>query len=152
MAEQRLRQQHAHLLAALQLGHRPFVQLVRDVEALQQNRGVALGRVAVLFADDPLELAEAHAVFVGERGLARRAPRAPASACQSRALPMITVSMTRNCVEGELVLAQHAELVGPDDGAFLGQRLAGQQLHERGLAGAVRPGEAVPPALARTWS
>ena len=69
MAEERLRQQHAHLLAALQLGHRPLVQRVGDVEALQQNGGVALGRVAVLLADDALELAETHAVLVGHVGL-----------------------------------------------------------------------------------
>ena len=65
MAEQRLRQQDADFLAALQLRHRPIVQVVGDVEALQQNRRVALRRVAVLLADDALELAEAHAVLVG---------------------------------------------------------------------------------------
>ena len=37
MAEERLREEHAHFLAALQLGHRPLVQRVRDVEALQQD-------------------------------------------------------------------------------------------------------------------
>ncbi len=68
MPEQRLREQHAHLLAALQLAHRPLVQLVRDVEPLQQDRGVALGAVAVLVADNPFELAEAHAVVVGHVG------------------------------------------------------------------------------------
>ena len=49
-------------------------------------------------------------------------------------------------VEGELILPEHAELVGPDDRALLRLQLAGEQLHEGGLAGAVRPGQAVAPA------
>ena len=69
MAEQRLRQQHAHLLAALQLAHRALVHLVRNVEALQQDGGVALGLVAVFLADNALELAQAHAVGFGHLGL-----------------------------------------------------------------------------------
>src|SRR6185437_9501021 len=64
LAEERLRQQHADLLAALQLGHLALVDLVGDVEALQQHGGVGLGLVAVLFADDAFELAETAAVFV----------------------------------------------------------------------------------------
>ena len=76
VSEQRLRQQHAHLLAALELAHRALVQLVRDVETLQQNRRIALGRVTVLVADDAFELAEPHAVVVRHLGLARRAVRA----------------------------------------------------------------------------
>ena len=68
-AVERLRQQHAHFLAALELGHLPLVQRVGDVEALQQHRGVALGRVAVFLADDALELAETHAVVVRHVGL-----------------------------------------------------------------------------------
>ena len=69
MPEQRLREQHADLLSALQLRHLAMVQRVRNIEALQKNRGVAFGGVAVFFADDTLELAEAHAGFVGHLGL-----------------------------------------------------------------------------------
>ena len=69
VAEERLREQDADLLAALQFAHRALVELVRDVEALQEDRRVALGGVSVLFADDPLELAEPHAVVVGHLGL-----------------------------------------------------------------------------------
>ena len=79
IAEQRLRQQHAHLLAALQLAHQAMMELVGNIEALQQDRRVALGLVAVFFADDALELAEAHAVGVGHLALGveeRRALRA----------------------------------------------------------------------------
>ena len=143
MAEERLRQQHAHFLAALQLGHRALVQLARDVESLQQHGRVALRRVAVLLADDALELAEAHAVLVGERRPWRRDCSRAWSVCHSRWLPMITVSIDAERVERELVLPQHAELVRPRDRALLRQRLAGQQLHERRLAGAVRPRQPV---------
>ena len=43
MAEQCLREQHTHLLSALQFRHRPFVQGVGDVESLEQHRRIALG-------------------------------------------------------------------------------------------------------------
>ncbi len=43
IAEERLCQQHANLLAALQLGHLALVDLVGDVEALEQDGGVGLG-------------------------------------------------------------------------------------------------------------
>ena len=61
----------------------------------EQDRGVALGRVAVLFADDAFELAEAHAVLVGHVGLGVE-PLALLERRPQPALPMITVSMTRN--------------------------------------------------------
>ncbi len=64
MTEECLRQQHPDFLATLQFGHGPFVQCVGDIEPLQEHRGIALRRVAVLFADDALELTEAHAVLV----------------------------------------------------------------------------------------
>ena len=55
VAEQRLRQQHANFLSALQLAHLALVQLVLDVEALQENRGVGLGGVAVFLAHDAFQ-------------------------------------------------------------------------------------------------
>ena len=109
VAEQRLRQQHAHLLSALDLRHLARVQLVGDVEALQQDRGVAFGRVAVLLADDAFELAEAHAVGLGHLGLGveelalfERAPQA--------LVPHDDRVDHAELVEGELVLPQDAEL------------------------------------------
>jgi hypothetical protein len=122
------------------------VQLTRDVEALQEHGRVALRRVAVLFADDALELAEPHAFRVGERRLGvERLTRL-------QRLPQTLVAHDDGIddaerVEGELVLPEHAELVRPRDRAFLRQGLAGQQLHERGLAGAIRSGEPVAAAL-----
>ena len=77
MAEQRLSQQHADLLAALQLGHLALVQLVRDVEALEQNRGVGLGGVTVLLADDAFQLAQPHPIVVRSCRPWRRGTRAP---------------------------------------------------------------------------
>ncbi len=59
VAEEGLGEEHADLLAALELGHLALVELVGDVEALEQDGGVGLGLVAVLFADDAFELAEA---------------------------------------------------------------------------------------------
>jgi hypothetical protein len=50
-------------------------------------------------------------------------------------------------IEGELILAQDAELAGTHDGALLRIEFAAEQLHERGFARAVGPGEAI--ALAR---
>ena len=45
------------------------MQLVGNVEALQQDRGIALGGIAVFFADNAFEFAELHAVGVGHFGL-----------------------------------------------------------------------------------
>ena len=82
VAEEGLGEEHADLLAALQLGHRPLVQSIGNVETLQQDGGVAVGRVTVFFTHDAFELAQAHAVGFGQVGLdveASRALRAPAT-------------------------------------------------------------------------
>ena len=60
LAVEGLRQEHPDFLSALQLGHRPVVERIWDVEPLQQHGGGAVRRVAVLLADDAFELAEAH--------------------------------------------------------------------------------------------
>ena len=144
-AEERLRQKDAHFLSALQLGHRAAVQPVRDVEALEQNRGVALRLVAVLFADNAFELAEAHAFRVGHVGLRVE----PFTFFESRPQAVVAhddgVGHTK-AIEGEMVLPQHAEPGGVHDRAALRRQLAGQQLHEGGFAGAVRARQPVPTA------
>jgi len=56
---------------------------------------------------------------------------------------MMTVVDHAIGVEGELVLAQDAELPRTNYVALLRIELAGQHLHEGGFAGAVRSGEAV---------
>ena len=85
------------------------MQLVRNVEALEQDRGVGLGGVAVFLADDALQLAQPHAVLVGHVGLGveelallERAPQ-PRVAHDHRVDHAVGV-------EGELVLPQDAEL------------------------------------------
>ena len=56
---------------------------------------------------------------------------------------MITVSMTRKRSNAKWSCSEHAELGRTRDRAALRRQFAGQQLHERRLAGAVRAGEAV---------
>ena len=117
------------------------MEFLRNVEALQQNRGVALCAVAVLFADDALELAEAHALLVGHRGLVveqfallERRPQAGVAHDDRVDHP--------ERIEGELVLAEHAELVGPHDRALLRLELSGQSFMNVDLPapfGPVRP-------------
>jgi len=53
-------------------------------------------------------------------------------------------------IEGELVLLEDAHLLRRADRPFLRRQFARQQLHEGGLAGAVRPGEAVAAALLKS--
>ena len=65
-AEKRLRQQHADFLAALQLAHLAFVQRLFQAQPIEQHGRVGFGRVAAFFADDAFQLAQAHAVRVGE--------------------------------------------------------------------------------------
>ena len=148
LAEERLRDQHADLLAALQLGHFALVQFVRDVEALEQDGGIGLGLVAVLFADDALQLAQAAAVLVGHLGLLVDA----LALFQGRPEGLVAhddgVDHAEG-VKGVLVLREHADLLGADDIALLRVDLAGQHLHEGGFAGAVGAGEAVAPAAGK---
>ena len=102
----------------------------------------ALGGVAVLVADDAFELAEPHAVGVGELGFLVDA----VALCQGGPERLIAhddrIDDAKG-VEGELVLAQDAELAGADDCALLGIEVAGEDVHEGGFAGAVGAGKAV---------
>ena len=97
------------------------MERLRNVEPLQQNRGVALGRVAVFVADDAFELAEAHAVRVGQRRLGVQ----PLAFFERLPEPVVAHDHGvdhANAIERELVLSQHAELAGTVDGAALRQR------------------------------
>ncbi len=118
---------------------------VRNVEPLQEDCGVAFRRVPVFFADDALELAEAHAGLVGHLGL-----RVELVAFEE-GVPQTVVTHDDRIddamlVERELILLQDAEFRGPHDGTLLGIELAGEQFHEGGFAGPVRARQAVPPA------
>ena len=147
MAEQRLRQQHAHLLAALQLGHRAARAARRGC------RGPAAGRRR---RSRPSSRPLRRRCPRARRGACRprrscrswrTARRAPSSALHSRSLPMITVSMTRKLSKAYWSWRRTPSLSGRGRRCRVcGVELAGQQLHERGLAGAVRAGQAVAPA------
>ena len=80
-AEERLREQHAHFLAALQFAHFALDAGLGNVQAVEQNGGVAFGGVAVVLGDDAFQFAEPHAVFIGHVGLgvdlARARPARP---------------------------------------------------------------------------
>ncbi len=68
VAEERLRQQHAHFLAALQLRHLALMQLFGNVQTLEQNGGIRFRRIAAFIPDDAFQLAHAHAILVGPVG------------------------------------------------------------------------------------
>ena len=116
MAEERLRQQHAHLLAALKLPHRPLMKLVRDVEPLEQDRRVALRRIAVLLADDAFELAQAHAVFVRHVRLCIELVALGERAPEPRVAHDDGVDHARKRSNAYWSLVEHAELVGAHHG------------------------------------
>ena len=132
MTEEGLRQENPDLLAALKLGHRPLVKLIGNIEALKEDGRVALGAVAVFLPDDALELAEAHAVLVGERGL-RVQDFARLEGVPEPAVPHDDRVDHAELVERELVLSQHPDLLRTDHGALLRRQVARQKLHERGL-------------------
>ena len=66
MAEQRLRQQHANLLPALQLAHGALMQRFVYAQPVQQDGRIAIRRIPVLFADDAFQFSQAHAVGIGQ--------------------------------------------------------------------------------------
>ena len=121
-----------------------LVQMGADVEAIEQNGGVGFGGVAALVADDAFEFAEAHAVFIGELvGIL-----GVKNVALLQRFPKGTIAHDHGVdhaagVEGELILAQNAEFLRTGDGAFGGFDFAGEDLHERGLAGAVGAGDGV---------
>ena len=100
--------------------------------------------VATFFADDAFEFTEAHAVGVGEFvvGLGVK------GVAFLQRLPECGVAHDDGVddakfVEGELILAEDAEALGAGDRALGGLELAGEDLHQRGLAGAVGAGNRV---------
>ena len=142
IAEECLRQQYPELLAALQLAHFALMHLVRNIEALQQDRGIALGGIPVFLSDDAFEFAKTHAVgivqfrlFVDVVALLKSGPQALVAHDDG-----IDDAIG---VESILVLAQHAKLSGANDNALLGVEIRAQNFHERGLARSVWPGQAV---------
>ena len=125
------------------------MHFVWNVEPLQQNRGIALGGVAIFLADDAFEFAEFHTVRIGhlmlridDLALFECGPQTPVAHDDGVDDAIF--------IEGKLILAQNAKLARPDDGSLLRVEFAGQKLHERGFPRAVRAGKAV--ALPRNKS
>ena len=142
ISKQGLRQQHADFLPALQLAHGPFVQFIWNVQALQKDGRVALRRVSVFLADNSFQFPKPHAVRITNLGLGINFVALLGGCPQpliahddgvNRAIP----------VKGKLVLAQHADLSRVNDRPLLRVDLAGQELHESGFSGAVRPGKSI---------
>src|SRR5260370_158870 len=141
---ERVPEEHANFLAALQLAHFAFVERAFDAEAVEQNAGVGFGSVAAFFADDAFEFAEAHAVGVGEVvvGLGVEGVALLESVPENLVAHHYRVDDTE-IVEGELILAEDAHLFGGSDRAFGGFEFAGENFHEGRFAGAIGAGDGV---------
>ncbi len=118
------------------------MHLVGNIEALQQNRGVRFGGVAVFLADDAFEFAEFHSVRVrqfrfriDDFAFFESGPQA-AIAHDDRIDDAILI-------EGKLILAQNSQLARADDGSLLRFKFTGEKLHERGFTRPIGTGEAV---------
>ena len=66
IAEQRLSQQYAHFLAALQFAHFPLMKILGNIQSIQQDRGIDFGGIPAFVANDAFELAKPHAVLIGK--------------------------------------------------------------------------------------
>ena len=144
LAEQRLREQHAHLLAVVELLHQAPVLVLADAERAQQRGRVGLGVPAVELAELALELGRARAVFVAEVRLGVE------RVLLGHHLVQLRVAHDHggervDLVVGEVVLAQHAQahVLGDHDPAREGSWSPERQLQEGGLARAVGADQAV---------
>ena len=148
VAEERLREQHAHLFLGRELGHHELVLVLRDAKAVEEARGVRLCVPAVHLRELRLELRGLHAVLLGEIGF-----------CVERVLLIHDLDEARIAhhdraqhlilVERIVILLENREAFARRDLHHAARRLelAGEQAQERGLAGAVRADDAV--AVAR---
>ena len=144
IAEQGLREEHADFLAALQLAHLALVQRRFDAEAVEQDRGVRLRGVAAFVADNSFEFAEAHAVLVGQLLVRFGVKHIPfLESLPQRGVAHDDRVDDAKFVEGKLVLPQNAQLLWPRDRTFRRFDISFQNLHQSGLAGAVRAGDGI---------
>ncbi len=144
-AKERLRQQHANLLSALQFAHGALVQVVAfQAQSIEQHGGIGFRRVAALFADDAFEFAQAHAFLVGQLVVRFGVERvALLESLPQRGIAHDDGVNDAELVEGKLVLPQDAEFLRPRDRTLGRLDLLGQDLHKSGLAGAIGPGDGV---------
>ncbi len=105
------------------------MQFFGNIEAIEEHGGVTLGSVAIFIADHALELAQAHAIGVGEFGLLVDA--VALFKCGPQGLVARDDGVDHPVgIEGELVLTQNTEFARAYDGAFLRVQLAGEDLHK----------------------
>ena len=119
-----------------------------DVQTVEQNTRIGLGRVAAFFANNAFEFAEAHAVVVGQ-GIVRLGVECVAFL---ESFPEHGVAHNdgvddAEVVEGELILAENTHFLRTGDVALGRLVLSSQDLHKSGLAGAVGAGNGVASAF-----
>ncbi len=144
ISEQGLREQNLDLLGAEEILHQRVVELRLDTEAVQQRGGVGLRLPAVHVRKFRLELARADAVLLGEillridRVLLLHNLIEPCISHDDRV-------QHRIFIVAEMGLLQEGDaLAGRDrDFALRAVQLAGEDLQEGGLAGAVRADQTV---------
>ena len=144
ISEQRLRQQHLNLLAAVQLAHLLMLKVEADAKTGQDHFRVALGVPAVQLGEFALQLAGAFAVRIGKLFLGVefilflhdliQALMPHDDRLKHFVLVEFKVVLTQNC---------HAFAGGDDHFARGRLQLAGQHLEERRFAGSVRANDAV---------
>ncbi len=146
LAEEGLGEEHAELVAAGDLPHQPGVVALGDAQSGEQGGGIGLGGVAVLLGDDGLQICQAVAVVIGEIGLVEQG----LLLMERRPEPLVALEHDvedPHVLVAELVLLEDGGLLWPADHAGVGLELAGEDLHECRLAGAVGAGEAVAAVL-----
>ena len=141
-AEEGLGEQDAQLEAAGQALHGLLVPPGADAQPLEQLRGLGLGLVAVLLGDGPLELGQLVPVLLRHVGLGQDVVLLLHGLPEDRVAHEDHVDDPVGLV-AEVVLAEDADLLRPVDAAGVRLLVAGEDLHEGGLAGAVRAGESV---------
>ncbi len=144
VAEERLRQEHAHLLPALELPHRACMQVVGDAQAAEERRGIGLRLITVHRVEHLLQLRGAVAVLIGE--IVLLIDRVPFTKhFVELSMPHNDGLQHRELVEGELVLAQRGDSLAriARHLALVWFQLARKYFQERGLPRSVGPDEPV---------
>ena len=144
MAKQRLRQQHLHLLAAVEAGHLGVVQLGGDADAVEELGGLGFGIPAVHLGKLALQLRRALAVGVAEVGLGVERVLFLHDVVEAAVAHDDGVHHGEGVVL-EVVLLQHAHavLLAHGHAARGGRKLAGDDAQQRGFARAVGADDAV---------
>ncbi len=149
VGKERLHQQHAQLPARRHFAHRAVVALDRDADAEQQFAGTRLGGVAVVLGELRLQFGGVHVVVF------RRLRVGVDRVALAHAGPHLGVAHQHHVEHAlvfvaELVLAQvgHALVLVLGDVAGGRVKRTAEDLHQRGLAGAIGADQAVAVALA----